>query len=300
MRLISMENQEQFPLVSVPVITYNSSKTVLETLDSIYAQTYPTIELIISDDCSTDDTVRICQNWIDKNKDRFVRVELLTVPHNTGVSANCNRAAKVCQGEWVKGIAGDDILLPNCISDCMKFASVHPDMVYLFGKVIVFGSSNEDCDRVSKFFDYNFFNLTQEQQLQRLIFEGNCIPASAAFYNKKNLDKIGVKNDERIPLLEDWPKWINLLKAGAKLHFIDKGLVKYRISQGSLSAGNTLSLSYKKSIALVYILYQFKPMYKASEHRIDEIHRYVRCKIIVTGKWYWFVINRLMKILGNE
>ena len=74
-----------FPLVSVPVITYNSSKTVLETLDSIYNQTYQNLELIVSDDCSTDNTVGICREWIEAHKKRFVRTELLTVEKNTGV-----------------------------------------------------------------------------------------------------------------------------------------------------------------------------------------------------------------------
>lgn len=67
------------PLVSVSIITYNSSSTILETLDSIYSQSYQNIELIVSDDCSTDNTVEICKKWIDEHKDRFVRVELLTV-----------------------------------------------------------------------------------------------------------------------------------------------------------------------------------------------------------------------------
>ena len=59
------------PLVSIIVITYNSSKYVLETLESAKAQTYENIELIISDDGSTDDTIKICKNWLEKNQDRF-------------------------------------------------------------------------------------------------------------------------------------------------------------------------------------------------------------------------------------
>ncbi len=51
-------------LVSIVVITYNSAKFILETLESSKAQTYKNIELIISDDCSTDNTVEICQQWI--------------------------------------------------------------------------------------------------------------------------------------------------------------------------------------------------------------------------------------------
>jgi alpha-1,3-rhamnosyltransferase len=56
--------KNQKPLVSVVIITYNSSKYVLETLESAKAQTYQNIELIVSDDCSTDDTVEKCREWI--------------------------------------------------------------------------------------------------------------------------------------------------------------------------------------------------------------------------------------------
>ena len=50
-------------LVSVVVVVYNSSETVVETLDTILKQTYRNIELIVADDCSTDDTVKIVKSW---------------------------------------------------------------------------------------------------------------------------------------------------------------------------------------------------------------------------------------------
>ena len=54
----------KFPLVSVVIITYNSEKTIIETLESIKNQTYKNIELIISDDFSKDNTVEICKQCI--------------------------------------------------------------------------------------------------------------------------------------------------------------------------------------------------------------------------------------------
>ena len=155
----------QLPLVSVPVVTYNSSKTVVETLDSIYNQTYPHLELIVSDDGSTDDTIQVCCDWIKAHKDRFVRTELLTVEKNTGISANLNRAEKACQGEWVKGIAGDDMLLPECIADFLEFTIKNPDAHCVFGKVKCFGGTRE----LQAFYEQNrfcsdFFFLSIDQQ----------------------------------------------------------------------------------------------------------------------------------------
>jgi alpha-1,3-rhamnosyltransferase len=110
-------------LVSVPVVTYNAASFVEETLESIFNQTYGNIELVISDDCSKDNTIEIVQKWCEEErvKERFTAIKIVTVPKNTGVSANCNRAISASKGEWIKFIAGDDILLPTCIEDNLNF-----------------------------------------------------------------------------------------------------------------------------------------------------------------------------------
>ena len=252
--------KKEEPLVSVPVVTYNSAQTILETLESIKAQTYPNIELIISDDCSTDNTVELCRDWVEQNKERFARTEVLTVAQNTGLSANANRSEAACRGEWLKGIAGDDILMPMCVQDCMNYVAEHPDTIYLFGRCKAFGADEKRCAEVDKVFDYSFFAKTPDEQLHQLIFEGNCVPATTAFYNRLKAAEVGVTNDERIPLLEDWPKWINLLRAGVKLHFVDKVLVKYRI--GGLSTGGWASLPMFRSGRLFDFYYRFPEWYK--------------------------------------
>ncbi len=254
------ENMTNLPLVSVPVITYNSAKTVVETLESIKAQTYQNIELIVSDDCSTDDTVIICRDWIERNKERFVRTELITVEKNTGTAGNCNRAEAACQGEWVKGIAGDDLLMSDCVESCVQYITKHPETIYLFGKQIAFGASKERCEEVNKVFDYTFFYKTIEEQLHKLIFIGNCVPATTAFYNRKEAQKLGIKNDERIPLLEDWPKWINLLRAGVKFYFVDKVLVRYRV--GGVSTGRHINKKVYLSERRMCFYYQYPEWYK--------------------------------------
>lgn len=257
-------------LVSISVITYNSAKTVLETLESIKAQTYPNIELIISDDCSTDNTVEVCKKWVDANEDRFARIETLTADKNTGVSGNLNRAEVACTGEWVKIIAGDDILMPNCVQDCMDYIEAHPDTIYLFGKQKAFGADNDYCARVDEWFDYSFFAKTPEEQLQQLIYEGNCLPATSTFYHREHAHLIGIKNDERIPAIEDWPKWINLLKAGVKLHFVDKVLVKYRV--GGSSTEQRPSLLFYRANRLMCFYYLYPEWYKANpEYAVERV-----------------------------
>lgn len=253
--IVGMNNQ---PLVSVPVITYNSSKFVLETLESIKAQTYQNIELIISDDCSTDNTVELCRKWVEQNKNRFVRTQIITSEVNTGVSANLNRAEAACQGEWVKGIAGDDLLMPNCIADCVEYVQQHPNIIYLFGRIEAFGA-NEERNKyfTENIFDYSFFNTDVEAQLDRLVFGENCIPASTCFYDRNKAIELGIRNDERIPLLEDWPKWITILENGVKLEFMDKVVVKYRIHDASLSTSKRSSVRSVESMQLFNLYYRY-------------------------------------------
>lgn len=283
-------------LVSIQVITYNSAQTVVETLNSIKAQTYPYIELIISDDCSTDNTVEICHEWVEMNKERFIRAEILTIEKNTGVSANCNRVEDASLGNWAKIIAGDDVLMPNCVQDCIDYTKEHPDTIYLFGKCRAFGVEEERCKAIENNFDYSFFSLTHEEQLYYLLTESNCIPAATAFYHRERVRALGVRNDERIPNMEDWPKWINLLKAGVHFEFLDKVTVKYRVSENSLSTRRSYSPTFAKSMALFYKYYQYD--YEC-EHgsKKQAIENWLRSQYTISQSKIWYILFKSYKVL---
>ena len=124
-------------IVTIAVATYHSAAFLIETLESAYNQTYLNLALVISDDCSKDDTVAIANKWVaqDRVKSRFQSIEIITVPKNTGVSANCNRIIKAVTSDWFKVIAGDDILLPNCIEDNMNFIHENPNARIIFSQI---------------------------------------------------------------------------------------------------------------------------------------------------------------------
>src|ERR1700712_629182 len=110
------------PLVSIVVLTYNSGKFIIETLESTFNQTYDNIELILSDDCSTDNTVQLAQAWVNDHKSRFKKAEVLTVPVNTGIPKNCNRGLRGAGGEWIKILSGDDVLHNSCIETFVRYS----------------------------------------------------------------------------------------------------------------------------------------------------------------------------------
>jgi len=124
-------------LITVVVVAYNSSSFIIEALDSVYNQTWRKIELIVTDDCSNDNTVELCHSWMDIHKSRFVRIKMVTSEKNTGVSGNANRGLYSANGEWIKFIGADDALKPTCIEDNIRWISEHPEIKVLLSRVEV-------------------------------------------------------------------------------------------------------------------------------------------------------------------
>ncbi|MBE6400945.1 MAG: glycosyltransferase [Verrucomicrobia bacterium] len=239
------------PLVTIGVLTYNSAKYVLETLESAKAQTYKNIELIISDDCSTDNTVELCRNWVAKNKDRFARCEILTVEKNTGIPANCNRRLRASKGEWIKGIAGDDILAPDCIENFINFVKQNPEAEWVNSQVQYFQADFKP-ERFGRLLDesyHSFYNENKTPQEQyRILLRGNPIHAPGVFVKKALLNSVG-GYDERFSFIEDHPVWLKLTKSGKKCFYMKKRTIFYRLHDSSIFATrkpNTLFNSFYK------------------------------------------------------
>ena len=94
------------PLVSVCVTTYNHAKYIAQALESILRQrTSFGVEIVVGDDCSSDDTVAICQRYAEHYPDR---VRLLTTPRNMGMRANYRRTIEAARGEYIAICDGDD------------------------------------------------------------------------------------------------------------------------------------------------------------------------------------------------
>jgi alpha-1,3-rhamnosyltransferase len=237
-----MENLNN-PLVSIVVITYNSSQYVLETLESAKAQIYQNIELIISDDCSTDNTVEICGNWIDENKDRFVQSKLITIENNTGISANCNRGCRTANGAWIKLMAGDDLLFPDAIYEYVHFVkTIHCEICCC--KLKLFGNDKKFVLQHESEYENYYKNLNKNlKSQQQLILKNLFVPGPGLFFSKTLYDYIG-GFDEKYPFSEEYPFIIKILYANNRIHLINKYLVHYRIHLGSLCR-NPLGLNIK-------------------------------------------------------
>jgi alpha-1,3-rhamnosyltransferase len=227
------------PLVSIIVVTYNSSKYVLETLESTKNQTYQNIELIVTDDCSKDNTVKICRDWLQDNKERFVRTKLITMEANTGISPNINRGFNAAQGEWVKFVAGDDVLINSCITNFIKFCDKTPTCKIVFGKMIQL--QNSVLTELQK---PHFFELEKQKQVSQ-IYKGSGLQAPASFIKRSFLKRLG-GFDEQYKFIEDLPLWIKITKTDEEFYFIDEFVIKYRIHDSNICLPN--STNYTNTI----------------------------------------------------
>lgn len=290
-----MENVEK-TLVSLGILTYNSAKTVLETLDSAYAQTYKNIELIISDDCSKDDTVAICKSWIETHETRFVRCKLLTVDKNSGISANCNRLVSECKGEYVKYLAGDDIFLPSCIEDNMNHVGdrdlLISDLQRFRGNIILRYNNPIDFEK--------FCKLSSKDRAHYYARTSFFCNVPTLFFKRSLYDKVGMY-DESEPMLEDVPFLLKVFASDAKVGYFPKVTIKYR--DGGISNSSTISFH----LILLHAFWNYRVKWLDSNSLLDLLlilDRKMFAKVLKLSEQYPIVLkiysskyNLIIKIL---
>lgn len=132
------------PLVSIGLPTYNSSNTISKVLDNIINQTYKNIEIIISDNNSQDETIKIIQNYALKD----TRIKIYKSKKNYGVIFNFNKVFLESSGKYFSWFGADDIRDNDFISACVK--KLEEDNSYVLCQSITKLQINENNDYVSE------------------------------------------------------------------------------------------------------------------------------------------------------
>lgn len=247
------------PLVSIVLITYNSARYILETLESIKDQIWENIELIVSDDGSSDDTIMICSDWLEENQERFYNVQLITVAENTGIPANCNRGLRAVNGQWIKTISGDDILLNNCISDNLQYARRFPEASFVVSDI--------------KEIDENGMTIRDEVINEGVIFIAGMpstkkqlkaytrwpvfLNVPTFFCRTEIIEKIGYC-DEDFRIYEDTTMVIRMMEEGVRMYYMQQPTVAYRVHRNSISRSEKVNDWRKKEEYKVFRKYRVK------------------------------------------
>lgn len=141
--LLTDMGKNELPLVTMRVLAYNQEKYIAEAVKSVLAQDYPNLEIILSDDCSTDRTYEIMQHLVEEYNGPH-KVILNRNEHNLGIREHTNRIDAMSHGEFLTGNAGDDISLPNRVSKCVEIMMKHPEVMSLSTEVdYIDGEGNE-------------------------------------------------------------------------------------------------------------------------------------------------------------
>jgi|GEM_PF-3057824 len=207
------------PLISVIITNYNYDQYITRAIESVLAQTYSNIELVIINDGSTDDSDEVIKNVIAKNPGRNIKY---VTRENKGVVYTRNQGIDLAEGEYISYLDADDYFNHSYISKSYKIAKEHDaDVVY------------PNWHFVGDWLGYpdtNFPEFTPRLlQLQKL----HCTPASL-------IKKSAIKNHrfEVEKVAEDWDFFIGLSLDGAKFTLAKDNPINYRIRKGTRGSQN--------------------------------------------------------------
>ncbi|WP_274369925.1 glycosyltransferase [Morganella morganii] len=217
-------------LISFILVSYNQEKYIEAALLSVLEQDYSNIEIIVSDDGSTDKTKDIIRSH---HNDNFT---FLDNKENKGLIENLNIAFSYAKGEYVVAMAGDDISLPHRTSTIVKYFDDHPDVYCIYSNTIDIDSDNKEIISSSCGLKYNKRN--GKMTVNSHILNDLGVLGCSAAYKQCLVDEplpLSVPSEDKILTLRA------LLKG--EVGFIHEPLVKYRLGTGISNNTNQRSLS---------------------------------------------------------
>jgi len=205
------------PKISIIIPAYNSSLFIKRALDSVLRQTWADWELLVIDDCSTDDTREIVASYAQKDP----RVKLLTTERNSGGPAlPKNIGLENAQGEYVAFLDHDDEWMPEKLEKQLQaFENSKDDMLGIVSCGANLINSKGEC-----FSTYNPKDI--QVGFPDVLLRNPIYSNSSVLMKKKVVDNVG-QRDTNMKYSEDWDMWIRVCKNDYKIYFINETLFNY-------------------------------------------------------------------------
>ena len=223
--------------ISVICPTYNSSKFVLTTLESVLKQIKMPDELIISDDGSTDDTVDVIENYL-KTHNKKLNYKIIKNAHQ-GPGAARNKGILASSGEWIAFIDSDDIWYENKIEEIEKVIRTDKKFNFICHDEILIKKNGHKYP-LQYSLKYN-----SKMSLFDQLYNSNIFSTSAVVCKKKLLIEQSLF-DEDLMSAQDYDLWIKLASK-IKLFIINKPLGEYIERKGNITSKNIFR-RYKNEI----------------------------------------------------
>jgi glycosyltransferase involved in cell wall biosynthesis len=224
------------PSFSVVIPAYQAAAHIGRALDSVLAQTVPPLEIIVSDDGSTDDLPGALAPYRD-------RIRVVHGP-NGGLPVARNRGFRAASGEFVANLDADDVLHAEWLEAVGELAAARPDL-----DILTTDGYRVDGGRRRRFYGDHWTFVVDDQR--REILRTNFISGFAAVRRSRFLGAGGF--DEEI--VSAWELWLRLLVDGSRAGCVDEALFEYRAREGSLSTApgrgpETSTAVLKKALSL--------------------------------------------------
>lgn len=221
---------KNYGLVSIITPSYNCAEFVGETIESIQAQTYGNWELLITDDCSTDESCAVIQQYADADS----RIRLLKLKKNSGAGVARNNSIKEAKGRYIAFCDSDDRWYPEKLEEQLRFMEENDCSLSY--------TSYDTCDEQGHIVGFveclKYLNYPK-------ILRDNGIGCLTAMYDTA---KIGKHFMPSIRKRQDWCLWLDIIKHHGRARGLQKPLALYRVRKGSISSNKIEMLKYNFNV----------------------------------------------------
>lgn len=210
--------------VSVMMPAFNAEAFIAQALDSILAQDYENLEVVVCDDASKDGTADIILDYARRYPGK---VKAIVNEKNLGVTSNCNLSLDYCDGDFVSLFAGDDLMLPGKISKQVAALESRPDAVLCYHPVEIFNSDTDEC-----LFVTNQLPREDVNNFDDMLLKGG-IPGGCSIMVRRTAIPAG-GYDHRLKTVSDWLFFLEISLNGPVIK-VPEVLGRYRKHLGGAS-----------------------------------------------------------------
>lgn len=223
-----------FPSISVRIPAYNHEKYVRDCLDSILNTGYPNLEVVIVNDGSVDGTSNQISAWIEEFSS-LIPVKFSDRLVNKGIAYTLNELNSMCEGQYIVGLASDDVLTKTSLHSRADYLTRNPEKFAVIGDALVIDELDEELnlnsDQTSICSSLN--SLNDDEGLRAEVLFNWCIAGSVLMVRRNVLDE-GYHYDESLQI-EDWDFYIRLV-LDRKLGYLSEPVSFYRIHDANTSS----------------------------------------------------------------
>ena len=209
-------------LVSIIMPSYNTAQFIGESINSVINQTYTNWELIIVDDCSTDNTDQILNSFHDS------RIKYIRNKENSGAAICRNKAIKEAKGNWIAFLDSDDLWISTKLEKQIDFMKKN-NYDFSYSKYEEIDEKSTSLNRI----------ITGPKIITKTGMYNYCWPGCLTVMY--NAEKIGLIQIESLPKNNDYAMWLKIIKK-TNCYLLEETLAKYRIRKGSISNHSKLNL----------------------------------------------------------